>query len=158
MTPEALFDLAFLLLFTFCEVLAILYYLAPLRPCSLWRRWGWPLLLIIIYYCWNILSMTSQQTRDIYSILYVLKTYFTLTIFVRLYCGCQWRECFYYVVVLFLTTRFVRHLIGHLMISAQSTNFLVEGSAWGLRLISSLSLLGIYLLLLTPVKKNGFSL
>ena len=156
MTPEALFDLAFLLLFTFCEVLAIMYYLAPLRPCSLWRRWGWPLLLIIIYYCWNILSMTSQQTRDIYSILYVLETYFTLTIFVRLYCGCQWRECFYYVVVLFLTTRFVRHLIGHLMISAQSTNFLVEGSAWGLRLISSFSLLGIYLLLLTPVKKMVF--
>ena len=84
MTPEVLFDLVFLLLFTLCEVLGILYYLAPLRPCSLWRRWGWPLLLIVIYYCWNILSMTSQQTRDIYSILYVLETYFTL----RILFGC----------------------------------------------------------------------
>lgn len=32
MTPEVLFDLVFLLLFTLCEVLGILYYLAPLRP------------------------------------------------------------------------------------------------------------------------------
>ena len=32
MTPEVLFDLVFLLLFTLCEVLGILYYLAPLVP------------------------------------------------------------------------------------------------------------------------------
>ncbi|MSA70967.1 GHKL domain-containing protein [Holdemania massiliensis] len=155
MTQSELLDLGFLLLFTVCEVYAVLYYLSSLRPHS-WRRWGLPLLLVTGYYLWNLLSMTSQQTRDIYSILYVLETFLTLMFFVRLYCGCRWRECFYYVIVLFLATRFIRHLIGHLMISAQSTNFLVEGSAWGLRLISCFVLLGIYILILTPVKKMVF--
>ena len=155
MTQSELLDLGFLLLFTVCEVYAVLYYLSSLRPHS-WRRWGLPLLLVTGYYLWNLLSMTSQQTRDIYSILYVLETFLTLMVFVRLYCGCRWRECFYYVIVLFLATRFIRHLIGHLMISAQSTNFLVEGSAWGLRLISCFGLLGIYILILTPVKKMVF--
>lgn len=156
MNWDVLLDYGFLLLFTVTEVVAVLYFYDGMRPDTTLRRYGLPVMLTLILFLWNALSLTAKQTRDIYSILYVLETCLTLLVFVRLYCRCQWRECFYSVVVFFLSTRFLRHLIGHLMISAHSTNYLVEGSFWILRLLSCLGLLGVYLLILTPVRKMTF--
>lgn len=145
----AFLDYFFLFLFGLCEVLTYGYYFkgTPLR--SLKRARNLPLILLLaaLLFLWSYLSMTSINTRDIYSIPYIAQYYGTLSLAIWLFFDMLLRDAVYHALVLLLATRGIRHLVGHSLILLSYRNFLVEGYNWIFRVLSISGCCALYLLM-----------
>lgn len=158
MNWNTVIDYTFLYLFGVVELSAYIYFLGPLekRKESRWRTWGYGFAVSLLLFLWSILSMTEKVTRDVYSYLYTVEYYVTIVIWIYLVYQVSFRRAVYDMILIFLSTRAIRHAIGHLLIVLRDSNYLVEGSAWLSRVLSSGGLLAVYLLIFTGLRKIAF--
>lgn len=158
MQPETLLDYGFLFLLCALEITA---YAWLLRPLEKRREAPWPsallsLLAVAALFVWSVWSMTQNGTRDVYSYIYTGEYYLTLTLWIYAVYRLSVQEALYYMLLIFMSTRAVRHIIGHLLIVADGCNYLVEGSIWLYRLLSCLATFGIYMLIFTALGRILF--
>lgn len=151
-------DYVFLYLLGVLEAGAYAYFLRPLekRRESRWFSRVFFLITTMLLFLWSVLSLTEKVTRDVYSYLYTLEYYVTLTVWIFLVYRVSFRGAVYYMILIFLSTRAIRHTVGHFLIVLGDQNYLVEGSNWLFRILSCCGLMGIYLLIFTGLKKVAF--
>ncbi|NCB51463.1 MAG: GHKL domain-containing protein [Clostridia bacterium] len=148
-------DYIFLYVFGVAEVLAYGYYFRGVP-----RRFRGNLKNGLIFigiasalFLWSFLSLTSGQTRDVYSYVYVAEYYLTLILFGWLFFAMPLTDVSLNVIIILLCTRGIRHTLGHIMIIINDTNYLVEGSAWIYRFLSILLLSAMYLVVFYAVRR-----
>lgn len=156
---NAVIDYSFLYLLGVLEMWAYVCFLRPLEKREEdGRREG--LLFAVataILFLWSVLSLTEKATRDVYSYIYTLEYYMTLTLWILAVYRLSFREAIYYMILIFLSTRAIRHTIGHVLIILDDANYLVEGSIWIYRLGSCFGLFFIYRLIFAGLKKVIFT-
>ena len=151
-------DYSFLYLLSVVEMTAYAFFMEPMEKRKGSERTDWISLAAAatMLFLWSVLSMTEKETRDVYSYLYTLEYYATLAVWIYAVYRLSLRQAVYYTILVLLSTRAVRHMIGHLLIVLNDTNYLVEGDIWIFRMLSCLGLFAVYLLIFTGLKRIIF--
>ncbi|MCI8565297.1 MAG: sensor histidine kinase [Lachnospiraceae bacterium] len=152
---QKLLDYTFLLLLCVLEMQAYACLLQPLakRREKIMPTAVWSALAALALFLWTVASMTKNATRDIYSYRCTAEYYLTIAVWIYAVYRSSLQEALYWTLLIFMSTRAVRHIIGHLLIIADGANYLVEGSAWRWRLLACLFLFVVYLTIFTCLKK-----
>lgn len=158
MDMQIFLDYAFLFLLCALEMRA---YAWLLKPIPKRREAPWPsaplaLLAVTALFFWSLGSLTANATRDVYSYRCTAEYYITITLWIYAVYRLSLREAIYCMLLIFMSTRSVRHIIGHLLILADGANYLVEGNIWRWRLLACLSLFAVYLLIFACLKRVLF--
>ena len=158
METQIFLDYAFLFLLCALEVRA---YAWLLQPFSKRREEPWPAALLFLaavtaLFFWSLGSLTENATRDVYSYRCTAEYYITVTIWIYAVYRLSLQEAVYCMLLIFMSTRSVRHIVGHLLILADGANYLVEGTVWRWRLLACRSLFAVYLIIFACLKRVLF--
>lgn len=151
-------DYGLLYLLCVLELRAYAWFLQPLekRRAAVWPAALLSLAAVTALFVWSVLSMTQNTTRDVYSYLYTGEYYLTLTLWIYAVYEISGREALYWMLLIFMSTRSVRHIIGHLLIVAGGFNYLVEGEDWVFRLLACVVLFAVYMLIFAGLRRLLF--